>query len=60
MNTAARLEPLNKEFGSEILISQAVKDKLDSTILTEFKGELEIRGRKEGIRAYSVTGKKYI
>ena len=60
VNTAARLEPLNKEFGSEILISQAVKDKLDSTILTEFKGELEIRGRKEGIRAYSVTGKKNV
>ena len=59
VNTAARLEPLNKEFGSEILISEAVKNRLDSTILTEYKGELEIRGRKEGIRAYSVTGRKH-
>ena len=60
VNTAARLEPLNKEFGSEILVSEAVKNQLDSSILTEFKGELEIRGRKEGIRAYSITGKKEI
>lgn len=54
VNTAARLEPLNKEYGTQILISEQVKNNLDDSIQTEFVGELEIRGRKEGIRAYSV------
>ncbi len=57
VNTAARLEPLNKEFGTEILISEAVKTRLSPHIRTEFVGELAIRGRQEGIRAYSVTGR---
>ena len=55
VNSAARLEPLNKEFGTEILISEAVLAKLDGTIETKYVGELAIRGREEGIRAYSVT-----
>ena len=58
VNTAARLEPLNKEFGTEILISEAVLNQLDGTFETHYVGELAIRGREEGIRAYSVTGHK--
>ena len=54
VNIAARLEPLNKEFGSEILISEAVKDALPATITTIHVGDVAIRGREEGIRAYSV------
>lgn len=54
VNIAARLEPLNKKFESEILVSQAIKDKLDTTFQTVFMGELEIRGREEGILAYSI------
>ncbi|HLJ57504.1 MAG TPA: adenylate/guanylate cyclase domain-containing protein, partial [Chthonomonadaceae bacterium] len=57
VNAAARLEPLNKEFGTEILISEAVLEKLDGTIDARYVGELTIRGREEGIRAYSVTGR---
>ena len=55
VNTAARLEPLNKELKTEILISEALQQKLPPEIHTRFVGELEIRGRKEGIRAYSVS-----
>jgi adenylate cyclase len=58
VNTAARLEPLNKEFGTEILISEEVRSHLGDSIETQFVGELAIRGREEGIRAYSVTGRK--
>jgi adenylate cyclase len=58
VNAAARLEPLNKEFGTEILISEAVLSELDGTFETHYVGELAIRGREEGIRAYSVTGRK--
>jgi class 3 adenylate cyclase/CHASE2 domain-containing sensor protein len=58
VNAAARLEPLNKEFGTEILISEIVRAQLDDTFETEYVGELAIRGREEGIRAYSVTGRK--
>ncbi len=55
VNAAARLEPLNKELKTEILISEAVQQKLSPEIHTQFVGEMEIRGRKEGIRAYSVS-----
>jgi adenylate cyclase len=58
VNAAARLEPLNKQFGTEILISEEVREALDDTIETEYVGKLDIRGREEGIRAYSVTGIK--
>jgi adenylate cyclase len=57
VNAAARLEPLNKQFGTDILISEAVRARLDPDIQTEYVGELEIRGRQEGIRAYSVSGR---
>jgi adenylate cyclase len=55
VNTAARLEPLNKEFGTEILISETVQKVLPSSIPTRYLGEIAIRGREESIRAYSVS-----
>jgi adenylate cyclase len=60
VNAAARLEPLNKEFGTEILISEIVLKELDGSFETHYVGELAIRGREEGIRAYSVTGRKSV
>lgn len=54
VNVAARLEPLNKNFDTKIMISEAVRERLPDSIAVEYRGELEIRGRKETIRAYSV------
>ncbi|HET6382046.1 MAG TPA: adenylate/guanylate cyclase domain-containing protein [Armatimonadota bacterium] len=54
VNVAARLEPLNKEYSTEILISDAVSQQLPDSIALKYEGEVPIRGRKEAVHAYSV------
>ena len=54
VNVAARLEPMNKELGTEILISETVQARLPGTIAVTFRDEVPVRGRKEPIRVYSV------
>jgi class 3 adenylate cyclase len=54
VNVAARLEPLNKEFGTGILISEQTRAGLGEELATEFKGELQVKGRAEPVRVYAV------
>jgi adenylate cyclase len=54
VNVAARLEPLNKDRGTDILISEQVRACLPDEIAVTHEGEVPIRGRKEAIHAYSV------
>jgi adenylate cyclase len=54
VNVAARLEPLNKEFGTGILISEHTRAGLGDEFITEFKGELQVKGRNEPVRVYTV------
>lgn len=37
VNTASRIESLNKEFGTSLLISQSVYDKLDTPLKAQFE-----------------------
>src|SRR5204862_3210803 len=46
VNAAARLEPLNKEFGTEILIREAVRSHLDKSFEKQYGGEMASRGGK--------------
>jgi class 3 adenylate cyclase len=59
VNVAARLEGLNKEFGSLVLISEETRDHaesgLGSDVHYEAKGELLIRGKSEAVKVYEVT-----
>jgi adenylate cyclase len=54
VNVAARLEPLNKEFGTGLLISEHTRAGLADAFATEFKGELQVKGRSEPVRVYTV------
>lgn len=54
VNVAARLEPLNKQFGTGILISESTLAALGDEFVTEFKGELQVKGREEPVRVYTV------
>jgi class 3 adenylate cyclase len=60
VNIAARLEGLNKEFGSLILISEETKDlaeaKLGSSVQFIEKGGHPIRGKTELVKVFEVTG----
>jgi adenylate cyclase len=54
VNVAARLEPLNKQFGTTILISESTLAAVGDAFATEFKGELQVKGREEPVRVYTV------
>ncbi len=59
VNIAARLEGLNKEFGSLILVSEETKNlaeaKLGPSVKFSSKGELLIRGKSEAIKVFEVV-----
>lgn len=56
VNTAARLEQMNKELGTKILVSEPVIVNAGQTWKTVLKplGEKEIRGRKGHVRVYTI------
>ena len=53
---AARLEQLNKEYNSNVLVSKEVLDKISSNDLTtEFLGSVKVKGRTEPIEVYKLA-----
>jgi adenylate cyclase len=56
VNAAARLEGLNKEYKTHIIISQTTKDKLQMRVETKHLGEVLVKGKTQGINIYEVLG----
>lgn len=54
VNLAARLEALNKELGTSILISQSTYELVASAVVAEPKGPVTVRGFSEPVRVYEV------
>jgi adenylate cyclase len=54
VNLGARIESLNKDYGTRILISQATKDRLTSGVGTRLVGEVTVKGRREPVVVYEV------
>jgi adenylate cyclase len=54
MNLASRLEGMNKELGTTILISEATRDAACPIVPMSFRGDLAVRGREAPVRVYSV------
>lgn len=54
VNIASRLEGLNKEFKSNIIISQATKDALTIPIKSKFLGEVQVKGKTVPLKIYQV------
>lgn len=52
VNLAARLEQLNKGFGSKLLIDEATIDRLRLPMPIEFVDEVRIRGKARYVRVY--------
>jgi class 3 adenylate cyclase len=53
VNLAARLEALNKEYGSHLLISETTAAQVDNAELVEI-GEAAVRGQSHSIRLYTM------
>ncbi len=54
VNLGSRLESLNKDYGTRILISQATKDRLTRPVTTRLVGEVTVKGRKQPVVVYEV------
>ncbi|HKW01084.1 MAG TPA: adenylate/guanylate cyclase domain-containing protein [Vicinamibacterales bacterium] len=54
VNLGSRLESLNKDYGTRILISQATKDRLTRPVETRLVGEATVKGRKQPVVVYEV------
>jgi len=58
VNLTSRLEPLNKEFGTEILISESTYREVKDDIEVREIPAVEIRGKEEKVKVYDVLRKK--
>jgi adenylate cyclase len=55
VNTSARIEPLNKEYKTKILISESTKNKLQGTYKIHFVGKIQLKGKSETTGIYAIT-----
>jgi len=53
VNLAARLEALNKEVGTRLLISETTAELANDVLALEFVGETHIRGQSKSIKTYT-------
>ncbi len=58
VNIAARIEQMNKELGTTFIISETTAALVAEVVELREIGEVEVRGRSEGIRVFEVIGKK--
>lgn len=56
VNTAARLEGLNKNYGSTLMISQSTYELISSSIDVKSLGPAPVKGKSEAIHVYEVLG----
>ena len=56
VNLAARLEQVNKEYNSYVLLSGATVSLLTESYPSELIGETSIRGKHESVQLYKLTG----
>ena len=56
VNVAARIEGLNKEFGTSICVSEDVYDRVSGRINVRPLGRVPVKGRKTEIKVYELLG----
>jgi len=58
VNLGSRLESLNKEYGTRIIISEATRSLLTVPVETRPLGEAKVKGRAQAVQIYEVLGVK--
>lgn len=56
VNTASRIEASTKAFGSDLLISDTVIEKIGEDFKIELAGAAEVKGRSEALKMFKVRG----
>ncbi len=54
VNLGARLEGLNKEYGTEIIISETTYDSVKDSISANYLGEVKVKGKEKAVKIYGV------
>lgn len=54
VNVASRLEGLNKEYKTQIIIGEIVKNKIKGNYKFNFLGSVAVKGRKEPLNIYTI------
>ncbi|HEX8245868.1 MAG TPA: adenylate/guanylate cyclase domain-containing protein, partial [Longimicrobium sp.] len=58
VNLASRLESLNKEMGTTIIVSDAVRAALDDGYDTRELQEVHVKGKEQGVRVHELRGRR--
>lgn len=56
VNTASRVESSTKAFGTDLLISGEVLEKISEKFVTDFAGAAEVKGKSEPLKMYKIKG----
>lgn len=57
VNVASRLEGLNKEFGTSIIVGETTFQQLDGAYRARVLGEVKVRGRRKPLKVFSIEGR---
>jgi adenylate cyclase len=55
VNVASRLEGLNKEHGTTLIIGESTKEKIKAATDAKFLGEVQVKGRAVPVKIYTVN-----
>jgi adenylate cyclase len=58
VNTGSRIEASTKAFGSDMLISESVYEKVADLFMIEYAGAAEVKGRTDALKMFKVRGYK--
>jgi adenylate cyclase len=56
VNLASRLETLNKDYGTSVLVSEAVKERVDSLFLFRSVARIKPKGFAAEVQIYELLG----
>jgi adenylate cyclase len=55
VNLGARLESLNKQYGTRIIISDATRQRLTGRYLVKALGDVVVKGKTESVAIFEVS-----
>jgi adenylate cyclase len=59
VNLGSRLEGINKEYGTKILISQSTQSLISNKLITRFIDTVAVKGKEKGVRIYELRDTNY-
>ena len=59
VNLGSRLEGINKEYGTKILISQSTQSLISNKLVTRFIDTVAVKGKEKGVRIYELRETDY-